>query len=133
MCADCHTHRTGTTYICVDSNICSENCSNSTCECCSENQSCTECECGNCFGGEGESGIHTLLIIAVIVLGVLAILGMFYSVLVATMVGQRIWQRRYHILEKRILTKVSYALVFVSLSKYLPLYIGKRLKFVTLL
>ncbi|XP_009788998.1 uncharacterized protein LOC107789319 isoform X3 [Nicotiana tabacum] len=105
MCADCHTHRTGTTYICVDSNICSENCSNSTCECCSENQSCTECECGNCFGGEGESGIHTLLIIAVIVLGVLAILGMFYSVLVATMVGQRIWQRRYHILEKRILTK----------------------------
>ncbi|XP_009789019.1 uncharacterized protein LOC107789319 isoform X4 [Nicotiana tabacum] len=52
MCADCHTHRTGTTYICVDSNICSENCSNSTCECCSENQSCTECECGNCFGGE---------------------------------------------------------------------------------
>nr|XP_016462128.1 PREDICTED: uncharacterized protein LOC107785357 isoform X2 [Nicotiana tabacum] len=63
MCADCHTRCTGTTYICVDCNICSENCSNTT------------CECGNCFGGGGESGIP------------------------------RIWQRRYNILEKRILTK----------------------------
>ncbi|XP_070058109.1 uncharacterized protein [Nicotiana tomentosiformis] len=105
MCENCHTHRTSTTYICIDSNICSENCSNTTCECCSGNHSCTECECGNCFGGEGESGIPVLLIVAVIVLGVFAIFGMFYSVLVATMVGQRIWQRRYHILEKRILTK----------------------------
>ncbi|KAJ0464443.1 putative transcription factor C2H2 family [Helianthus annuus] len=31
--------------------------------------------------------------------------GIFYSVLVATMVGQRIWQRHYHILAKRMLTK----------------------------
>nr|XP_009779487.1 PREDICTED: uncharacterized protein LOC104228672 isoform X2 [Nicotiana sylvestris] len=93
MCADCHTRCTGTTYVCVDCNICSENCSNTT------------CECGNCFGGGGESGIPVLLIVAVIVLAVFAIFGMFYSVLVATMVGQRIWQRRYNILEKRILTK----------------------------
>ncbi|XP_060213096.1 uncharacterized protein LOC132640503 [Lycium barbarum] len=108
MCADCHTRtpRTGTTYICVGSNICSGNCSNSTCECCSENHSCTECECGNCLGGGGDqSGAPALLIVAVVVLGLFAIFGMFYSVLVATMVGQRIWQRHYHILEKRMLTK----------------------------
>ncbi|RVX21230.1 hypothetical protein CK203_001858 [Vitis vinifera] len=33
------------------------------------------------------------------------VIGIFYSVLVATMVGQRIWQRHYHILAKRMLTK----------------------------
>lgn len=40
-----------------------------------------------------------------IVLGLFTIVGIFYSVLVATMVGQRIWQRHYHILAKRMLTK----------------------------
>ncbi|BFG35338.1 hypothetical protein CerSpe_216130 [Prunus speciosa] len=35
----------------------------------------------------------------------MAVIGIFYSVLVATMVGQRIWQRHYHILAKRMLTK----------------------------
>ncbi|MCD7447359.1 hypothetical protein HAX54_027836 [Datura stramonium] len=108
MCADCHTHRphTNTTYICIDSNICFANCSNSTCECCSENHSCTECECGNCLGGNGDqSGAPVLLVVAVIVVGLFALVGMVYSVLVATMVAQRIWQRHYHILEKRMLTK----------------------------
>ncbi|XP_059318031.1 uncharacterized protein LOC132068452 isoform X3 [Lycium ferocissimum] len=118
LCADCHRPRTGRTYICIDSNICSGNCSNSTCECCSDcecgnsctdcecGNSCTDCECGNCFGGDGdEPGNPVLLIVALIVLGLFAIFGMFYSVLVATMVGQRIWQRHYHILEKRMLTK----------------------------
>ncbi|XP_060213094.1 uncharacterized protein LOC132640501 [Lycium barbarum] len=109
LCADCHRLRTGRTYICIDSNICSGNCSNSTCECCSDcecGNSCTDCECGNCFGGDGdEPGNPVLLIVALIVLGLFAIFGMFYTVLVATMVGQRIWQRHYHILEKRMLTK----------------------------
>lgn len=48
-----------------------------------------------------------LLIMGVIVLGLFTVIGIFYSVLVATMVGQRIWQRHYHILAKRMLTKVS--------------------------
>lgn len=43
---------------------------------------------------------------ALIVLGLFTVIGIFYSVLVATMVGQRIWQRHYHILAKRMLTKV---------------------------
>ncbi|KAH0727735.1 hypothetical protein KY290_003483 [Solanum tuberosum] len=108
LCADCHTRRphTGTTYICIDTNLCCDNCSNSTCECCSENHSCTDCECGSCLGGGGDqSGIPGLLVVAIIVIGLFALLGMFYSVLVATMVVQRIWQRHYHILEKRMLTK----------------------------
>uniref|UniRef100_A0A0D3HNT4 Uncharacterized protein n=1 Tax=Oryza barthii TaxID=65489 RepID=A0A0D3HNT4_9ORYZ len=39
------------------------------------------------------------------------VIGIFYSVLVATMVGQRIWQRHYHILAKRMnmLWKMSMA------------------------
>lgn len=45
------------------------------------------------------------LIMGVIVLGLFTVVGIFYSVLVATMVGQRIWQRHYHILAKRMLTK----------------------------
>ncbi|KAG5607360.1 hypothetical protein H5410_028852 [Solanum commersonii] len=108
LCADCHTRRphTGTTYICIDTNLCCDNCSNWTCECCSENHSCTDCECGSCLGGGGDqSGIPGLFVVAVIVIGLFALLGMFYSVLVATMVVQRIWQRHYHILEKRMLTK----------------------------
>ncbi|XP_059318030.1 uncharacterized protein LOC132068452 isoform X2 [Lycium ferocissimum] len=93
MCADCYRPHTGSTSMCTDSDICSSNC-------------CTDCECENCFGCDGdESGTPVLLIMAVIVLGLFAIVGMFYSVLVATMVGQRIWQRHYHMLEKRMLTK----------------------------
>lgn len=42
---------------------------------------------------------------ALVVLGLFTVIGIFYSVLVATMVGQRIWQRHYHILAKRMLTK----------------------------
>lgn len=63
-------------------------------------------ECG-CLGGAGEAGLPLLFIMALIVLGLFTLIGIFYSVLVATMVGQRIWQRHYHILAKRMLTKVS--------------------------
>lgn len=64
-------------------------------------------ECGGCIGGAGEAGLPFLVIMALVVLGLFTIIGIFYSVLVATMVGQRIWQRHYHILAKRMLTKVS--------------------------
>jgi hypothetical protein len=68
------------------------------------------------LGGAGEAGLPLLLIMGVIVLGLFTVIGIFYSVLVATMVGQRIWQRHYHILAKRMLTKVSVSATVYSLS-----------------
>ncbi|MCL7048271.1 hypothetical protein MKW94_008290, partial [Papaver nudicaule] len=56
-----------------------------------------------CFAGAGEAA--WLLIMGMIVLGIFAFFGFLYSILVATMVGQRIWQRHYHILAKKMLTK----------------------------
>lgn len=64
-------------------------------------------ECGSCMGGAGEAGLPFLFIVALVVIGLFTIIGIFYSILVITMVGQRIWQRHYHILAKRMLTKVS--------------------------
>ncbi|ERN08290.1 hypothetical protein AMTR_s00156p00031630 [Amborella trichopoda] len=61
--------------------------------------------CGTCLGGAGEAGLPILLIVGIIVLGFFTVVGIFYSVLVATMVGQRIWERHYHILAKRMLAK----------------------------
>ncbi|KAL9229717.1 hypothetical protein vseg_005153 [Gypsophila vaccaria] len=61
--------------------------------------------CASCVGGAGEAGLPLLFIMALVVLGLFAVIGLFYSVLVATMVCQRIWQRHYHILAKRMLTK----------------------------
>lgn len=46
-----------------------------------------------------------ILIMGLVALALFTIIGIFYSVLVATMVGQRIWQRHYHILAKRMLAK----------------------------
>jgi hypothetical protein len=77
------------------------------CTTCFEGCATTAGECGGCLGGAGEAGLPLLLIMGVIVLGLFTVIGIFYSVLVATMVGQRIWQRHYHILAKRLLTKVS--------------------------
>lgn len=80
------------------------------CTTCFEGCATTAGECGGCLGGAGEAGLPLLLIMGVIVLGLFTVIGIFYSVLVATMVGQRIWQRHYHILAKRLLTKVSSAM-----------------------
>lgn len=44
--------------------------------------------------------------IGTIALVVFAVVGIFYSLVVAAVVAQRIWQRHYHILAKRMLTKV---------------------------
>ncbi|XP_034691202.1 uncharacterized protein LOC117918564 isoform X2 [Vitis riparia] len=90
MCADCHLP--GTLCMWTDCTTCFESCAS------------TAGECG-CLGGAGEAGLPLLFIMALIVLGLFTVIGIFYSVLVATMVGQRIWQRHYHILAKRMLTK----------------------------
>ena len=92
MCADCHLP--GTLCMWTDCTTCFESCASTAGEC-------------SCLGGAGEAGLPLLFIMALIVLGLFTVIGIFYSVLVATMVGQRIWQRHYHILAKRMLTKVS--------------------------
>ncbi|XP_074380414.1 uncharacterized protein LOC141721393 isoform X1 [Apium graveolens] len=65
---------------------------------------CFESEC-DCSRGAGECGLPLLFTMALIVLVLFTVIGIFYSILVATMVGQRIWQRHYHILAKMSLTK----------------------------
>ncbi|KAL4197600.1 hypothetical protein AMTRI_Chr04g251930 [Amborella trichopoda] len=91
VCADCHLP--GTICMWTDCAACFESCAS------------TVGECGTCLGGAGEAGLPILLIVGIIILGLFTVVGIFYSVLVATMVGQRIWQRHYHILAKRMLTK----------------------------
>lgn len=91
VCADCHLP--GTLCMWTDCTACFESCGSAA------------GECSGCLGGAGEAGLPLLLIMALIVLGLFTVIGIFYSVLVATMVGQRIWQRHYHILAKRMLTK----------------------------
>lgn len=90
VCADCHLP--GTLCMWTDCTTCFESCASMAGEC-------------GCLGGAGEAGLPLLFIMALIVLGLFTLIGIFYSVLVATMVGQRIWQRHYHILAKRMLTK----------------------------
>ncbi|XP_061973284.1 uncharacterized protein LOC133695353 isoform X4 [Populus nigra] len=90
VCADCHLP--GTICMWTDCTTCFESCAS------------TAGECG-CLGGASEAGLPLLFIMVLIVLGLFTVIGIFYSVLVATMVGQRIWQRHYHILAKRMLTK----------------------------
>ena len=92
VCADCHLP--GTVCMWTDCTTCFESCASMAGEC-------------GCLGGAGEAGLPLLFIMALVVLGLFTVIGIFYSVLVATMVGQRIWQRHYHILAKRMLTKVS--------------------------
>lgn len=75
------------------------------CSACVEGCAGTAGECSTCLGGAGEAGAPVILIMGLIALALFTIIGIFYSVLVATMVGQRIWQRHYHILAKRMLTK----------------------------
>ncbi|GFZ19886.1 RING/FYVE/PHD zinc finger superfamily protein [Actinidia rufa] len=90
MCADCHLP--GTLCMWTDCTTCFESCASAAGEC-------------GCLGGAGEAGLSLLFVMALIVLGLFTVIGIFYSVLAATMVGQRIWQRHYHILAKRMLTK----------------------------
>ncbi|KAG0559777.1 hypothetical protein KC19_10G128400 [Ceratodon purpureus] len=90
MCRDCHISRT----LCMwtDCAMCCEGCSGSLGECTAS------------FAGAGEA-TPMLMIVGLVTLAIFAIMGIFYSVIVAAMVFQRIWQRHYHILSKRMLTK----------------------------
>ncbi|KAL2927114.1 Lysophosphatidylcholine acyltransferase [Bienertia sinuspersici] len=72
----------------------------------------------NCFPASIEAFIFFVIVLVVN----LAILGILYGLLAATMAFQRIWQRHYHILTKRKLIKVSaqlclhfYVLIFVQM------------------
>ncbi|WZZ53948.1 hypothetical protein YC2023_054055 [Brassica napus] len=91
ICADCHLP--GTICMWADCTACTEGCASAV------------SECGGCLGCAGETGLPLIFVMALVVLGLFTVIGIFYSVLVATMVGQRIWQRHYHILAKRMLTK----------------------------
>ena len=89
------------------------------CTACAEGCASAVSECGGCLGGAGEAGLPLIFVMALVVLGLFTVIGIFYSVLVATMVGQRIWQRHYHILAKRMLTKVRYFFVLLPSSPVL--------------
>ncbi|WVZ05508.1 hypothetical protein V8G54_018854 [Vigna mungo] len=108
VCADCHLP--GTLCMWTDCTTCFESCGT------------MATECGGCLGGAGEAGLPLLFIMALVVLGLFTVIGIFYSVLVATMVGQRIWQRHYHILAKRMLTKIVWRHVWVCGSVLQPSY-----------
>ena len=86
------------------------------CTTCFESCGTMATECGGCGGDAGEAGLPLLFIMALIVLGLFTVVGIFYSALVATMVGQRIWQRHYHILAKRMLTKVYHIRLTLAFS-----------------
>ncbi|KAJ8431258.1 hypothetical protein Cgig2_011111 [Carnegiea gigantea] len=63
--------------------------------------------CQNCFYGWGTfpASVEACLALVIVFVVIFAILGIAYSFLAATMAIQRIWQRHYHILTKRELTK----------------------------
>lgn len=92
------------------------------CTACTEGCASAVSECGGCLGGAGEAGLPLLFITALVILGLFTVIGIFYSVLVATMVGQRIWQRHYHILAKRMLTKVRFLFTSYGFCSVVVLY-----------
>ncbi|XP_061344785.1 uncharacterized protein LOC133290650 isoform X6 [Gastrolobium bilobum] len=97
ICLCCCQH--GYCRVCADSRMWTD------CTACFESCGNMATECGGCMGDAEEGRLPCLFIMALIFLGLFTVFGIFYCVLVATMVGQRIWQRHYHILAKRMLTK----------------------------
>jgi hypothetical protein len=76
--------------------------------------------CRNCCYGWGildclPASLEACFALVVLFIVVFAILGIAYGFLVATMAVQRIWQRHYHILTKRELTKARGPLTLVEL------------------
>ncbi|KAK7369390.1 hypothetical protein VNO80_11427 [Phaseolus coccineus] len=91
--------------VCADYNYRGTPCMWLECTSCFESCGNMETECCGCMRGSEETKLPLLFIMTLIFLVLFAVIGIFYSVLVATMVAQRIWQRHYHILAKRMLTK----------------------------
>ncbi|KAL5975253.1 hypothetical protein ACLOJK_031932 [Asimina triloba] len=86
--------------------------------------------CRNCCYGWGildcfPASMELCFALLIVFIVIFAILGIAYGFLAATMAIQRIWQRHYHILTKRELTKASQQLTqwryYVLLSKSLSL------------
>ncbi|XP_022876585.1 uncharacterized protein LOC111394811 [Olea europaea var. sylvestris] len=90
LCDDCRV--CDAPHFSYDCARCIDGCAGTNGECC-------------CLQRDGESGLPCLIVTAFVMLLLFAVFGIFFSVLVATMVGQRIWQRHHHILTKRMLTK----------------------------
>ena len=68
--------------------------------------------CHNCCYGWGildcfPASMEACFALVIVFVVIFAILGIAYGFLAATMAIQRIWQRHYHILTKRELTKVG--------------------------
>jgi hypothetical protein len=77
--------------------------------------------CRNCCYGWGildclPASLEACFALVLVFIVVFAILGIAYGFLAATMAVQRIWQRHYHILTKRELTKASSFLKSVPCS-----------------
>ncbi|CAA3024997.1 zinc finger [Olea europaea subsp. europaea] len=100
LCDDCRV--CDAPHFSYDCARCIDGCAGTNGECC-------------CLQRDGESGLPCLIVTAFVMLLLFAVFGIFFSVLVATMVGQRIWQRHHHILTKRMLTKVSQYYILFSL------------------
>jgi len=71
--------------------------------------------CRNCCYGWGildclPASLEACFALVLVFIVVFAILGIAYGFLAATMAVQRIWQRHYHILTKRVLTKARNSL-----------------------
>jgi hypothetical protein len=77
--------------------------------------------CRNCCYGWGildclPASLEACFALVLVFIVIFAILGIAYGFLATTMAVQRIWQRHYHILTKRELTKASRFLKSVSYS-----------------
>ena len=73
----------------------------------------------DCFPASMEACFALVVVFVVI----FAILGIAYGFLAATMAIQRIWQKHYHILTKRELTKVTSRISLMIVSLFLSLLI----------
>ena len=84
--------------------------------------------CQNCCYGWGildcfPASMEACFALVVVFVVIFAILGIAYGFLAATMAIQRIWQKHYHILTKRELTKVSSTVSLIIVSLFLSLLI----------
>ena len=80
--------------------------------------------CQNCCYGWGildcfPASMEACFALVIVFVVIFAILGIAYGFLAATMAIQRIWQRHYHILTKRELTKVRFLGAFLLITGFI--------------